>query len=654
LNVLIVESPNKVEKIQSILGQDWKVVASVGHIRDLPTNEMGVSAPDFEPRYVLSEKGGSVVERILKLCKGANDVYLATDLDTEGEAIAWHLKEALNLGEQYKRVTFKAINEDVVLKSMQEPRMIDMNRVHAQEARRVLDRLIGYNVSPVLSQKAGTPGLSAGRVQSPAVRLIVERERSIQVFTVTNHFGAQVQFAGWVANWDAKPFLTDDSEYIKDESLAAIAASCRQFEVISSESKPAFRAPPAPFRSATLMQAGSVELDFSPEDTMKLAQNLFAAGHINYHRTDSQNFDDSSISLLREYATAQGWPLPAKPRKWKENASAQEGHEAIRPMKLEALEAGDNDNERKLYQLIWKRALASQLADAEFLVNTVVLTAHADDKHFSFKSSGRVLVKAGWKDLMAKDGTAEEDEDAGSGDGAVPKLDVGSAIVASSGKVVPKKTQAPGRYTKATLISKLESMGIGRPSTYPAIIKNICDRQYIIEGTDKKLKPTNVGMALVIALIKSGFSFINFNFTSQLEAELDQIEAGSAQYIDVVTTAYDKLSAELGGLEIDLKPKYACPLCGKGLRRTASSKEPGKFFWSCTAFRETGCKGSLPDANGIPGKKKVPVLSAHKCKKCTKPLVHKVKLGKYDFWACSGYPTCNASYKNKGGKPDYS
>jgi DNA topoisomerase-1 len=644
---MIVESPNKTKKLESILGDGWKVVASVGHVRDLPLNEMGFTAPDFVPGYVLTEKGEKVVKNLRQIVKTADSVYLATDPDTEGEAISWHLKEVLNL-KSYKRVTFNAINESVVLEGLSKARLIDDEKVASQEGRRVADRMIGYTVSPALSLKTGISNLSAGRVQSPAVRLVVENERAIQLFKPTNHFGAQAQFDGWVANWDTKPYLIGENEYILDEALANEAAACRKFTVIEAESKNARRAPPSPFRTSTLQQAGSVQLRFNPDKTMQLAQNLFAAGHINYHRTDAQNFDETTISLIREFATSKGWPLPEKPRKWKSVEGAQEGHEAIRPMHLEVDEAGDTEEEKKLYRLIWQRAIASQLADAEYKVNTLQLSASHADKTFAFKASGRVLVKAGWKILMEKDGASEEDEDAkADADGQVPLLQKGAAVVAETAKVLALKTKAPSRYSLASLIAKLEALGIGRPSTYASILKNITGRGYIVEESGR-LKATPLGMNLVISLIKSGFSFIEYRFTSELEKKLDRIANGSAAYRDVVREVHAVLSKEVEGMQVEMEPAHACPECKKPLRRL---KGANGFFWGCSGFNETGCKVSMDDVKGKPVARKAVEMSEYKCGDCGKPLIHRVKKGAYDFWACSGYPACKKSYENKGGKP---
>ncbi len=485
MKLLVVESPNKVKKIAGILGDGWIVEASVGHVRDLPHRELGIEGDGYELQYeYIPPKpipgspgkffagGEARVARIASKAAEAEVVYLATDPDREGEAIAWHLKEALELSDDdYQRVTFSEITDSAVHKAVAQPRRLDMQLVHAQEARRALDRMVGYLVSPLLSDQLGM-SLSAGRVQSPAVRLVVDREREIQGFRETNHFGARVSFDGgaWQAEWHTKPFLQGDQKYILDEALASRAAACRDFAVIASETTTQAEAPPKPFSTALLLQAASVTLKFDPEVTAKLAQKLFEQGVITYIRTDSVNFSDEAIAELRAHAQQNGWAVPATPRRFKAKSDAQEAHEAIRPTHIDATEAGETPDERALYRLIWLRSMASQLADARYSVNTVELQARAGSETFEFRAKGRTLLDAGWRVLTASD--AAEDPDAGDGeddapaDGKVPKLDAGSAKRADSGQLLKKRTKPPTRYTKATLIKKLEACGIGRPATY--------------------------------------------------------------------------------------------------------------------------------------------------------------------------------------------
>ncbi|MDP1770966.1 MAG: DNA topoisomerase, partial [Methylobacter sp.] len=343
MKLMVVESPNKIKKLETILGSEWKVVASVGHIRDLPRKELGIEQPGFTLNYEYIPSasangrtfpgGEERVDRIRKEAGKAEMVYLASDPDREGEAIAWHLKEALDLGEtDYLRVTFDAITNDVIRNALTKARKIDYNLVHAQEARRALDRMYGYLVSPLLSNMLGM-SLSAGRVQSPAVRLVVDQSRRIKAFRKTMHFGAVVIFDGdtWQAEWNTKPFISEDNPYILDEALATRVAACRQFKITESDSGQAKQSPPPPFSTSLLLQAASVSLKFDPEITAKLAQKLFEQGAITYIRTDSVNFSAEAIAEIRDFAEGKGWPLPSKPRKFKAKGDAQEAHEAIRP-----------------------------------------------------------------------------------------------------------------------------------------------------------------------------------------------------------------------------------------------------------------------------------------------------------------------------------
>jgi DNA topoisomerase IA len=716
MNLMIVESPNKVKKIKSILDAlgsgpgtvRWDVSASVGHIRDLPIKDLGVAAPEYLPQYELTERGRDVVKRLKTLAAKADQVYLATDPDREGEAISWHLKETLHL-RRYQRVTFDAITSTVITRALENPRQIDAHLVQAQEARRVLDRLVGYQVSPVLSRQTAHRGLSAGRVQSPAVRLVVDREREIQAFKETKHFGAEVSFDAnaWRAQWDTSPFLPKGEKYLMDESLAKRAAACRDFTVTSSDNKHATQPPPPPFTTSTLLQAASVTLGLKPDVTAQLAQKLFEAGLITYHRTDSQNFSAEALKEVRTFAGKRKLPLPSKPRSWKARGGAQEAHEAIRPTHFETEHAGDDKLQQSLYRLIWQRAVASQLADAEYSVNTLVLTAAgqaglapisfapeaaasesrpvvansaavpedaalepvvpllsahsghsfsskadifsvapgskaavpsphskapsvaprskatplasettgaaASDpkpsatlaqseparkggaapssltggrnalaapastaaattsgstgtdaapdaktathspasraKRFTFKAVGRTLLKPGWKALTSKD-EAEEDEPSRDGDnencGKVPLLPPGAAARAETGRVLYKQTRPPARYTQASLIKKLESIGIGRPSTYPAILKNVMTRGYLQEDR-KFLSPTDLG-CLVVDTLQPRFRFLDYAFTRDLEQELDDIAEGKADYRSVVSRADAQLQQELAKL----------------------------------------------------------------------------------------------------------
>jgi DNA topoisomerase-1 len=613
MNLMIVESPNKIKKIKAILGSGWDVAASVGHIRDLPVSEFGIEPETYRLQYQILERSKHVVSQLRQRAARSEQVYLATDPDREGEAIAWHLQQVLKL-HRYVRVTFDAITENVIRSALKAPRQLNANLVHAQEARRGADRLVGYQVSPALSQQTGIARLSAGRVQSVALRLVVDRQREIDAFKETKHFGAEAIFDNgkWRAQWDTAPFLSEGEEYNLDASLAEEAAKCRLFAVAAAATRPAAKAPPPPFTTATLLQAASVTLGYKPEQTAQIAQRLFEEGLITYHRTDSQNFSAEALVEIRAYAASNNLPLPPKARTWKSKESAQEAHEAIRPTHLEQRDAGADNDQKSLYHLIWTRAVASQLADAEYSVNTLTLAAQDGSQPFVFKATGRTLIKPGWRTLTAKD--AAEDPDANDTEdpekqsdenGRVPSLARGTQLRADSARVLNKQTRPPNGYTQASLIKKLEHEGIGRPSTYPAILKNIITRNYI-DDSKKILRATDLGILLIDAL-KGHFAFLEYDYTRSLEQQLDDIAEGKAQYINVVSGIDGQLKKELAQLHIAPQPALAsngsapaktgnappsgslvCPKCKQGVVK----KPNGQNFYGCSRYRE-GCNFSI-------------------------------------------------------------
>jgi DNA topoisomerase-1 len=617
MNLMIVESPNKIKKIKAILGSGWDVAASVGHIRDLPVKSLGVEPDTYRLEYEILERSEPVVAQLRQRAARSEEVYLATDPDREGEAIAWHLQQVLKL-RRYKRVTFDAITDSVIRAALRAPRELNSNLVHAQEARRGADRLVGYQVSPALSRQTGIARLSAGRVQSVALRLVVDRQREIDAFKETKHFGAEAIFDGgkWRAQWDTAPFLKDGEEYILDASLADEAARCRLFAITAAATKPAAKAPPPPFTTATLLQAASVTLGYKPEQTAQIAQRLFEEGLITYHRTDSQNFSAEALAEIRAYAVSNNLPIPPKPRIWKSKENAQEAHEAIRPTHLEQRHAGADASQKSLYDLIWTRAVASQLADAEYSVNTLTLAAQDGAQPFVFKAAGRTLVKPGWRTLTAKD--AAEDPDANEAEdsekqydqnGRVPSLARGAQLHADSARMLNKQTRPPNGYTQASLIKKLEHEGIGRPSTYPTILRNIITRNYI-DDSQKILRPTGLGFLLIDAL-KGRFAFLEYDYTRSLEQQLDDIAEGKAQYLNVVSGIDGQLKRELAELPLTPLPAMAphlasngpapvktaptsppgsvlCPKCKQG----TIQKPRGQNFYGCSRYRE-GCNFSL-------------------------------------------------------------
>ena len=595
--LLILESPGKVKKVQEILGPGWKVAASVGHVRDLPVKEMGVAAPDFKPQYIPTDRGKDVLSRLAGMVKNAEEVFLATDPDREGEAIAWHLQDALKL-KNAKRVTYTEITEAAIRAALSTPRSIDMALVAAQEGRRVLDRFCGYMVSGPLSNASGEK-LSAGRVQSPAVRLVVDREKEIKAFSSTTHYGAELTFEnvdnitdGWKAALLIKPWIEEGQEYLLDKSLAEKAAALRTLDVLDCKESESRAAPPAPFTTSTLQQAASSSLKFTPKQTMQLAQRLYEQGAITYMRTDSPNLSQEAVHAIRAYCEAKGWPLVETPRTWKSKEGAQEAHEAIRPTHIEIEEAGETADEKALYRLILLRSLACQLEDAVYAVRTLQLGAELDGKQALFEAKGRTLLSQGWKVLADQENGPDEGAEEGQKEPSnpVPAMKPGTKATALTGTVTTKKTKPAARFTEASLIRELEKRGIGRPSTYAAIIDTISSRKYVT--TEKRfLVPTPLGEKIVSGL-SGHFSFIEYDFTRTMEQSLDDIAEGKAEYRTVIASAHEQLSREVREF----------------------AKATGKV-----------------------------------CGKCGKPMVHRVKKpgkdgkGGYDFWGCSGWPECKGS-----------
>jgi DNA topoisomerase I len=596
MRIMIVESPTKAKKISTILGSEWIVKASFGHVDDLPGRELAVAPHTYALTYVLSERGQEIINVLSPLVKKADEIYLATDPDREGEVIADHLRLALNI-RSYKRVTFNEITETAVRSAIGSPRQMDINLVHAAEARRAMDRLIGFKVSPPLSSNAGSK-LSAGRCQSPAVRLVVDRQIEIDNFKTTNHFAARVTFDNWSADWKTKSFLAPDERYILDQSLADQAAACRLFTVIASSQAKQSKAPPAPFTTSTLLQMAGSSLGFSPAVTQQLAQKLFENGHITYHRTDSPNLSQDGITAIVNFATTQGWPVAPAPRRWPVPQGAQEAHEAIRPTHFEEQVAGEDENQQALYRLIRTRAIACQLADAQYNTITVDLVCENQGKQFEFQARSSILVDKGWKIVTETAGDDGDEDDQGDDQqpdsGNVPVLEKDSTVAATNGERLERATKPPVRYTESTLIRTLEHKGIGRPSTFAAIVKNICDREYVTVSK-RFLVPGPAGYAIVKGL-SGQFSFMDYDYTKELEKRLDMIADGNEQYLSVVSDLDKKLDEELNGLA-QLAPHFPCPSCGKALHRINGKHGA---FWGCSGYNE-GCKIICTDIDGKPG-----------------------------------------------------
>lgn len=648
-NLLIVESPGKVQKLKSLLGADWMVAASVGHIRDLPEDRLGVD-DKLEPQYLLTTRGKEVAQKLKGLVAQADTVYLATDPDREGEAISWHLQQVLKPA-RYHRVTFNEITGTAVLTAIQKPRRIDLDLVRAQEGRRVLDRLVGYQISPLATRVLGET-VSAGRVQSVALRLVVEREREIRNFKVTEHYSAQLTFGDpeWTAEWKLKPdFVSDSQPYFQDKAFAEQVAKLRKVRVVSAVDGQARRSPPPPFTTSTLQQAASVVLKFDPKKTMSLAQKLYESGAITYHRTDNPNLSKEAYEEIIAYAKSFQLPVVNQQRQWKAKAGAQEAHEACRPTHVADKLCGDTPDEQALYRLIRVRALASQLEDAVYTTRQAVLEAvdPVQGKTLQFEAKGRTLISQGWLRATQGDQTDEGDAEP---DNPVPELRPGQQLTATGGQVLVKKTKPPARYTQASLIKKLEAEEIGRPSTYASIMDTLLRRQYV-SVSRQFLSATDLGERLCDALV-GRFAFMEVPFTREMEARLDKIAEGKDTYEHVIRETQTRLTQEIAEFG-RLGPKAeTCPACQKASLFRAKSKK-GTPYWRCDS-----CQAAFGDAGGKPGTQ----FGEHKnvaldpnaplCPTCKKHhLVQSTGSSGRPYWRCTGYPKCKALFSDQNGAP---
>lgn len=597
MRLVIVESPNKCSKVQEILGPEYQVMASVGHIRDLPEKNMGITGPNYTPVYELTKP--DVVKRLKDAAARAEVVYLATDPDREGEAIAWHLAQALGL-KNPQRVTYQSITKEALQAAFHTPRAIDMHVVQAQECRRVTDRLVGYQVSPILDAAfQGKTFLTAGRVQSVALRILVEREAQIKKFTSVTHYGVDFLFPGgpdgkpWRATWDTKPFLAPTEDYILDKGLAEVVANTvKNFRVATYEEKQSKEGPQPPFTTTTLQKAGEKALGLGVNDIMALAQKLFEGGHITYMRTDSPALSSEALAGIADACKRHGYPSAPKVRAWKAKEGAQEAHEAIRPTHFETLEAGDTEAEKALYQLIWRRAVATQVADAVYANQKIILAGagNFDGKELLARASCRRLVSPGWRAVynVTDDDSQEETNN-------LPVLQEGGELVATSGSLTTKKTAPPKRYTESGLVDVMERYGIGRPSTYGATVARLLTSGYV--SSEKKcLIPTAQGVNVVLALT-GRFSFMDFDFTKKFEELLDEIAQGKKTYLELTTALDARLQHELKAFTAAyIRADLICPECKKPLKRCY---KPGKYdFFACN-----GCQTRYSSINGKPGDK---------------------------------------------------
>jgi DNA topoisomerase-1 len=587
--LLIVESPAKARTIQQYLGNDYEVLASVGHVRDLPkTNKDAVDIEaGFVPRYIISADKRDVIEKIQAASKRASDIFLATDPDREGEAIAWHIKEAVGL-KSPKRVVFHEITKAAVEEALAHPRLIDENLREAQEARRVLDRIVGYDLSGLIWKKVRY-GLSAGRVQSPALRILAEREREIKAFIPVTYYVLDALFKAKGDQFPATCTVEPDNAQ-EAERIVTLgrAAKWKVGDIITREED---RNPRPPFTTSTLQQAGSTRLGFSPSRTMRAAQKLYEAGHITYMRTDSVNLSKEAMAVLgktvesefgKEYVSIRAYATKSK--------NAQEAHEAVRPTNPGIKKAGANGDEAELYQLIRTRTLSSQMAAARVERTTVRSEADADIPAFS--TNGSRMLFPGWLACDVK--ACGEDVE-------LPKLIIGDPLEVLSLGSLEKQTEPPNRYTEAGLIKELEKRGIGRPSTYASTMKTIQDRGYA-EKTGRTLTPTATGMVVSGWLEEHFAEYISDAFTAEMEDELDEIARGERGYRVTLEDFYGPFHAAV--LNKDSLPKatslgavpeeFPCPICGAPMEFKLGR---GGIFMSCTRYPE--CEGARQEDGSV-------------------------------------------------------
>ncbi|WP_194774672.1 type I DNA topoisomerase [Pararhodonellum marinum] len=567
-NLVIVESPAKAKTIEGYLGKDFKVASSYGHVRDLPKGDKAIDIQNrFKPTYEVTADKKEVIKNLKNLVKNAETIYLASDDDREGEAISWHLKEVLKLkDENTKRIVFREITKNAINKAIENPRMIDIDLVNAQQARRILDRLVGFELSPVLWKKVKA-GLSAGRVQSVAVRFIVDREREIEKFNTKSAYRVTALF-----DVKGKTLHAElPKKFEKQEDAEAFLKSCLEAEyaIQNLEKKPTKKTPAAPFTTSTLQQEASRKLSFSVAQTMSVAQKLYEAGKITYMRTDSVNLsDDAMASAKQEISHAFGNEFHKARKFTTKSEGAQEAHEAIRPTDFSQAEAGTDRNEQRLYELIWKRAIASQMADAELEKTSVTISISNSSE--TLAASGEVIKFEGFLKVYLESTDEDEEDEENGNKGLLPPLTIGQALVLNEMKAKETFTRPPARYTEASLVKKLEEMGIGRPSTYAPTISTIQKRNYVIKesrdgtprkyvemrikdqsfektektenaGSDKnKLFPTNIAMVVNDFLVEHFPTVIDFKFTAKVEKEFDEIAHGSQNWEDMIDNFYGK------------------------------------------------------------------------------------------------------------------
>ena len=643
--LVIVESPAKAKTIAKYLGKEFKVEASMGHVRDLPKSDLGVDIENgFVPKYINIRGKADVINRLKKSAEAAEKVYLATDPDREGEAISWHLATILGLdANDNVRITFNEITKKAVQESLKNARPIDQNLVNAQQARRVLDRLVGYKLSPFLWEKI-KGGLSAGRVQSVATRLVVEREEEIENFKPEEYWTLEAVFKKDNQEFKAK-FYGDKKGKIELKNQGQVQEieekiKNKEFKVVKLKVSEKKKNPPPPFITSTLQQEASRKLRFTPAKTMAVAQMLYegveikgegSVGLITYMRTDSTRISEEAQQAARKLIAQKFGReyLPEKPRVYKTKKDAQDAHEAIRPTYLEMDPESIKDSltpeQYKLYKLIYDRFLASQMESSIY----DVLSAELEVEGYIFRLTGSKLKFAGFMEVYVEGKDTEDEEE----ENQLPEISEGEFLKPIKLESKQHFTQPPSRYTEATLIKALEEKGIGRPSTYAPTIQTILERGYVVKE-DRFLKPTELGK-LVTNILKEYFKdIIDIEFTAELESNLDKIEEGKLEWTEVVRKYYQPLEKELEIARATLlkvkvedeETDIVCENCGR--KMVIKKGRYGKFL-ACPGYPE--CKNTKPYYDYLD------VL----CPKCGKKVIEKKSKKGKRYYTCEGYPDCD-------------
>ncbi|GAA5784296.1 DNA topoisomerase 1 [Chitiniphilus shinanonensis] len=661
-NLLIVESPSKAKTLQKYLGKDFQILASYGHVRGLVRKDGSVDVDhDFKMKYQVIDKNKKHVDAICAAVKDAQHIYLATDPDREGEAISWHIMEILKgkkliqPDKTYKRVVFHEITESAVKNAVANPRDIDDHLVDAQQARSALDYLVGFNLSPLLWRKVRS-GLSAGRVQSPALRLICERELEIRAFTSQEYWSihldshkGRTKFGARLNEWQGKKLEQFD---VPDEATQAgiVGALAGKDATVSKvEKKKKSRSPAAPFTTSTMLQEAVRKLGMTTDRTTRIAQQLYegidigqgTVGLITYMRTDSVALANEAVGEIREYIETNfdKHYLPAAPVVYKNKAkNAQEAHEAIRPTSIartpESLKGFLSPEQFKLYQMIWKRTLACQMAPAKF--DTVSIDIRVGDDAV-FRASGQTLVFPGFIAVYQEDEDDVEDED----EARLPVLEEGETLPVDKIFGEQHFTQPPPRYSEASIVKALEEFGIGRPSTYPSIIRTLKDREYV-DVDKKRLIPTDTGEVVNKFLTEHFTQYVDYHFTAKMEDQLDEISNGSQDWVPVLEEFWKRFSQQveekqsLSRKEVTQEElEEDCPKCGKKLAIRLGKR--GRFI-GCTGYPECDYTRNMgEDAETAPTEPEV--VEGRSCPECGSPL--HIKSGRYGkFIGCSAYPKC--------------